>query len=452
MSKNAWIEYVLFLIALIFIETSGSDSRETRYQLTLLRPPLNSIIYCEPAALEATTNLKISASIISDDNDRESPSPYQNRNQNQLEKAEQNHLLVEIVMDPHLGPHLEDSVSVAHVPLSLLSSASVAVGSLFPGYRTVRIRLLDTAQQNKVIAETTSTFFVQCEDSTFDVSSVLSSYEEGSVDLTEYFQQVYRYKMWSHEEADSGPGSTPAATANISLLIRDLVLGQTGRQSVMSGLHLPPPRHVFDIPCGDLHWIRAHSLLPFLRLHGVTYHGMDVSRDIIALNQEYYHLLQQQQAIEEAGESGKSGGSKREAVFQGRGGGGANDDISFSYLDVVSSPLPAFPAPSLVICRHLMIHLSASDNLTILYKLLSSTAHYLLLTTYVDDDDVISDNKRVFSLFKGHKINLMRRPYCLRPPLLLLEDAAPAHIGLWDIRAYDEHNAGDFFDIPNCRV
>jgi hypothetical protein len=110
------------------------------------------------------------------------------------------------------------------------------------------------------------------------------------------------------------------------------------------------------------------------------------------------------------------------------------------------------PVGALVICRHLMIHLSISDNLQILYRLVSSPAHWLLLTTFDGSEDEISDNNRVFPLFLGHNINLLRSPYCLRPPILLLGDNFPAMIGLWDIRSFNSQNAKSFFNLDGCKA
>mmetsp|Transcript_21380 Transcript_21380/g.36016 ORF Transcript_21380/g.36016 Transcript_21380/m.36016 type:complete len:398 (-) Transcript_21380:178-1371(-) len=356
--------------------------------LSVTSPAANTVIHCEPGSLEAVVKLGVSADISS-------------LGQHRMEELE-----VEIVVDPHLW---RTTKFAGTVPLSDLSMAQIVIGHLLPGERVIRVQVIE-ANSHVSYAETSITFFVQCGDDSFDTTGVLSTYDSSDLDRAQYFQNVYKYNMWSSDESESGPGSTKAAAVNVSVLIADLLEGHSAVA--------PRPTHIFDIPCGDLHWMAA--LLPLMKLHGVPYTGMDVSSDVIVRNSQKY-------------------GSEESTSL-----------VNFAYLDVVSDALPAMPAGALVVCRHLMLHLSISDNLKALYRLVSSPAHWLLLTTFHNDVDERSDNDVVFPLFLGHRINLLRHPYCLRPPLILLEDYSPVMIGLWDISAFGEHNAIEFFDFSDC--
>jgi hypothetical protein len=377
------------------IDTANTDTDTTDtdtgilIELTVTSPIPNSVVSCNPGDLRAIVPLEVSSHVVS------------------LGTLQPDELAVEVMVDPQLD--MGDFVEV--VKLSGLDSAGVRLGNLLPGMRTVGIRVKDAAQN--IVAETSSAFYVHCDGDTFDTTSVLSSYDSNTVDRAQYFQNVYKYNMWNSDESESGPGSTKEAAANITQLIEEVV---SDRSSLARR-----PTHVFDIPCGDLNWMA--DLLPVLNQAGVPYTGMDVSRDVVARNMAKYTTDMNQEWM-----------------------------VRFAYLDVVSDPLPIIPVGALVICRHLMIHLSISDNLQILYRLVSSPAHWLLLTTFDGSEDEISDNNRVFPLFLGHNINLLRSPYCLRPPILLLGDNFPAMIGLWDIRSFNSQNAKSFFNLDGCKA
>ena len=85
---------------------------------------------------------------------------------------------------------------------------------------------------------------------------------------------------------------------------------------------------------------------------------------------------------------------------------------------------------TLILCRHLLFHLPVSDGRAVLRHLHSSSASYLLTSTYVKADDFDSS----YVLANGHRTNLLKRPYCARDPSRLYLDAhADQYLGLWDL-------------------
>ena len=101
--------------------------------------------------------------------------------------------------------------------------------------------------------------------------------------------------------------------------------------------------------------------------------------------------------------------------------------------DAVETPLgalvpPGRPFPDLILCRHMMYHLSPAENLAVLARLENSGAAFLVLTTHLRADA----NLEPFVLARGHPVNLFRKPYCLRDPLRLYPDnGRDIFLGLW---------------------
>jgi len=95
----------------------------------------------------------------------------------------------------------------------------------------------------------------------------------------------------------------------------------------------------------------------------------------------------------------------------------------------------------LLFSRHMMIHLTVTDNLKVLENIENSGVRYFMATTFLTNsgDDPINVNTNDFRLVLGNEINLMQPPYCLRPPIKLFLDASHddvnsfSYMGLWDI-------------------
>jgi len=115
-------------------------------------------------------------------------------------------------------------------------------------------------------------------------------------------------------------------------------------------------------------------------------------------------------------------------------------------LDVVTGPVP--PGIDLIFCRHMMIHLSTDENLSVIKNVQTSNARYFMATTYIDFGTVSatnkhSDNFEDFIQVMGRPINLMKPPYCLRSPLRFYRDegflagqhTTSWYMGLWELRA-----------------
>lgn len=90
-------------------------------------------------------------------------------------------------------------------------------------------------------------------------------------------------------------------------------------------------------------------------------------------------------------------------------------------------------AGDLIICRHLMFHLPARDNIEIIRKLSTSSASFLILTTYLRADE----NSKDFVLAMGHHVNLFRSPYCIVDPAkLILDNSEDLYLGMWELDAH----------------
>jgi len=207
----------------------------------------------------------------------------------------------------------------------------------------------------------------------------------GDFDRRAYFEQVYRYKIWSGGGAmgaDSGPGSNMGATDGVRGAIRSLVnKGGISR--------------IVDVPCGDMTWME----IDFLMEKNVTYLGMDVAETVVKRNEDRFRHL---------------GGQ-----------------VEFRHIDVVADSLPPLLSTDLILVRHLMFHLPPRDNLRIIEKLQGTGAGLVAMTTYLRADE----NHKEFIFAYGHEVNLFRDPYCMRDPSLLVKDYKfDMFLGVWDRR------------------
>jgi len=111
--------------------------------------------------------------------------------------------------------------------------------------------------------------------------------------------------------------------------------------------------------------------------------------------------------------------------------------LQFLHGDLASEAFQLTLSPhDLLLCRHLMFHLPARDNMHILNKISQSGASWTLLTTYLRADD----NNREFVFGLGHLVNLFRPPYCVRDPVRLYLDGlhGDMFLGLWDLQLHEE--------------
>ncbi|HEX2386206.1 MAG TPA: class I SAM-dependent methyltransferase [Candidatus Binatia bacterium] len=186
------------------------------------------------------------------------------------------------------------------------------------------------------------------------------------------FSRIYRDDLWRDGESRSGWGSTLERTDDIRRELPPL-LRRLGVKSLL------------DAPCGDWNWMREVDLA------GVEYTGIDVVREIIAINRRRY------------GRPGKT----------------------FLSLDFTREPVPSADA---ILCRETLIHLSLADGLKVLENFKRSGARYLLISNY----PAVRENTDVLT---GHwrKLNMELAPFGLAPPIESIAERAVGGLclGVW---------------------
>ena len=197
--------------------------------------------------------------------------------------------------------------------------------------------------------------------------------------ISEIFNRVYAGNYWGNIDSRSGNGSdlkqTEVIRAEIPKLIRDLGV-----------------RCMLDIPCGDFFWMERCNL-------GVeSYIGADVVPSLVhELNERY-------------------GGAHRR----------------FEVLDLTEGALPKV---DLVLCRDLLVHLSANDIRRAVINLKRSGSAYLLATTFTDRDH----NLDIPTSGDWRPLNLQLAPISFPNPLRLINERCTEHnnefmdksLGLW---------------------
>jgi hypothetical protein len=151
-----------------------------------------------------------------------------------------------------------------------------------------------------------------------------------------YFEKVYSDGSWTGGNKSmplSGSGSTLEKTAST----RAFILATIKKHSIKS---------IIDAPCGDLTWMR--TLFPEFEKLGVSYLGVDIVRpQIVRLSKEF----------------------------------AGNPNINFQQLNLLDFSI-IHPAPELIFSRQALQHMDARFNLRVLHGWSTSTAKFVLQTTY----------------------------------------------------------------------
>lgn len=182
------------------------------------------------------------------------------------------------------------------------------------------------------------------------------------LDSANVFSEIYRQNLWGSNESRSGTGSTLAST--------DLL--RRGLGPLLRELHV---QVLLDAPCGDFRWM-SH-----VDLGEIHYVGADVVTDLITSNARAH------------------GSSRRQ----------------FIAADLTRDTLPS---ADLVLCRHLLIHLSFSQGLSVLDNFRRTGARHLLVTT----DPTVRKNREVLHTGGFRPLNMELPPFNLPPPLGTLSD------------------------------
>lgn len=159
----------------------------------------------------------------------------------------------------------------------------------------------------------------------------------GDRPIREVFSSIYREQAWniSDNESVSGPGSGLSQTAEIRLQI-PRIIKQYGIESI------------FDIPCGDFHWLRQ---VDFSGVQSnVQYTGADIVPQLVERNNGLY----------------------------------AAENRRFIIFDLTSQPLPA---SDLILCRDCLVHFSFNDIKKAMDNVMESKSRYLLTTTFTRQEE-----------------------------------------------------------------
>ena len=175
------------------------------------------------------------------------------------------------------------------------------------------------------------------------------------------FQQIFEENTWGNAESVSGEGSnlerTKAVRAALPPLLRRLGV-----------------RSLLDAPCGDFYWMKE------VDLGGVEYIGVDIVRDIIERDREWY-----------------AGPGRR-----------------FVLGDLVSDVLPN---ADLILCRDCLVHLPYAETRKTIANFRKSGATWLLTTTFTGPRE-----NRDIEIGDWRPINLERPPYRFPAPVEVLNE------------------------------
>ena len=178
------------------------------------------------------------------------------------------------------------------------------------------------------------------------------------------FTSIYKNRLWSGSESASGEGSgllfTESIRSTLPKLLADLQV-QT----------------LLDAPCGDFCWMKE------VPLELKQYFGIDIVRPLIENNASLY----------------------------------GNGERQFLLCDLVNDELPC---ADLILCRHLLIHLTFEEGLRVLRNFQRTGARYLLIS---DQPQVVTNNK-ILHTGSFRPLNVRLPPFSLPAPAVSLDDSA----------------------------
>jgi len=178
------------------------------------------------------------------------------------------------------------------------------------------------------------------------------------------FTDIYKNHLWAGSESVSGEGSGLEFTRSI----------RTALPKLLSDLKV---RTLLDAPCGDFCWMQKVSL------ELDQYFGIDIVRPLIEQNQSLY----------------------------------GNGDRQFLVRDLVNDELPR---ADIILCRHLLIHLTFEEGIRVIKNFQRTGAHYLLIS----DQPHVRKNHKILRTGSFRPLNLRLTPYSLPEPMVSLEDSS----------------------------
>jgi hypothetical protein len=178
------------------------------------------------------------------------------------------------------------------------------------------------------------------------------------------FTSIYKNRLWSGSESASGEGSGLRFTKSIRNTLPKL-LADLQVQTLL------------DAPCGDFCWMKE------VPLKLKQYFGIDIVRPLIENNASLY----------------------------------GNSERQFLLCDLVNDELPR---TDLILCRHLLIHLTFEEGLRVLRNFQRTGARYLLIS----DQPQVATNNKILRTGSFRPLNLRLPPFSLPAPAEYLDDSS----------------------------
>ena len=198
----------------------------------------------------------------------------------------------------------------------------------------------------------------------------------------QYFQDIYKQRLFGKSTSVSGPGSSLDATKVI-------------RESIVELFDQYEIQTIADVPCGDFLWFKA------MELKNLKYTGFDIVPELIS--------------------------DLREA-FPGQ---------QFDTHDATSDLLGTY---DLILCRDLLVHLTNEQALRVINNFKKSDSTYLLATTFVNLETNVE--LRVPRIGVGWRpLNLAVFPFNLGSPIRTINENSSEgrgryqdkSLGLWKL-------------------
>lgn len=179
------------------------------------------------------------------------------------------------------------------------------------------------------------------------------------------FEKIYYENLWGDAESRSGGGSGLAATEKV-------------RKGLLDAIQRLDVHTMVDAPCGDSYWLSNVDLAS----HLAWYKGLDIVPQLIQQNNQRF----------------------------------ATEKISFEATDLIKR-VP--PRADLILCRHLLIHLSFEDGLRVLRNFKSSGSKYLMIT----NQPQVQRNEEIIFTGSYRPVNIHLPPFNFPQPLWTIDDA-----------------------------
>jgi len=198
----------------------------------------------------------------------------------------------------------------------------------------------------------------------------------------QYFQDIYRQRLFGKSTSVSGPGSSMDATKAV-------------RGSIFDLFDEFEIQNLVDIPCGDFLWFRA------MEHKNLKYTGLDIVPELISELREEF------------------------------------PEHQFDIHDATSDCLGTY---DLILCRDLLVHLTNEQALRVIDKFKKSGSTYLLATTFVNQKR--NAELRVPRIGVGWRpLNLAVLPFNLGSPIRTINENSSEgrgryqdkSLGLWKL-------------------